>query len=44
VCLSLYKLLNHLVDFYEIQEEGHGIEGDHDAMILTPLLQPFQNG
>jgi hypothetical protein len=42
--LSPYQLLNQLVDFYEIQEGGHAIEGDLDFIISNPKLRPFQNG
>jgi hypothetical protein len=30
-----HQLLNQLVDFYEIQEGGHAIEGNLDAIAAT---------
>jgi hypothetical protein len=29
--------LNQLVDFYEIKQEGHAIEGDLDAVRFNPV-------
>jgi hypothetical protein len=37
VRLSSYKLLNHLVEFYEIQLGGHDTEGDINAIIFNPV-------
>jgi hypothetical protein len=33
----LHQPLNQLVDFYEIQEGGHAIEGDLDVIIFNPI-------
>jgi hypothetical protein len=32
-----HQLLNQFVDFYEIQQEGHAIEGDLDAIIFNAV-------
>jgi hypothetical protein len=37
-------ILNQLVDFHGIQQVGHVIERDLDALLLIPSLEPFQNG
>jgi hypothetical protein len=29
--------LNQLVDFYEIQKDGHAIEDDLDAVLINPV-------
>jgi hypothetical protein len=38
VCLPMCPpvLLNHLVDFHEIQQGGHIIEGDLDVIFFIP--------
>jgi hypothetical protein len=37
VCLSPYQLLNHLVEFYEVQTGVHVTEGDIKAIIFNPV-------
>jgi hypothetical protein len=40
-CLYLFpshQILNQLVDFYEIQERGHAIEGDPDSIVFNTLV------
>jgi hypothetical protein len=38
VCVSPHQqLLNQLVDFYEIQKEGHAIEVDLDVVLFNPV-------
>jgi hypothetical protein len=32
-----YKLLNRLIDFYEIQYGGHAIEDNLDATLFSPV-------
>jgi hypothetical protein len=34
--------LNQLVDFYEIQQGGHAIEGDLDAVLFNPIPSSIQ--
>jgi hypothetical protein len=36
MCSSL-TILNQLVEFHEIQQEGHSTEGDLDPVIFTPI-------
>jgi hypothetical protein len=35
--VSPHQLLNQLVDFYEIQQAGHAIEGDLDAVVFNAV-------
>jgi hypothetical protein len=46
VCLSVppYQLLKQLVDFYEIQQRGHVIEGDIDTTIFNAVPVTILNG
>jgi hypothetical protein len=38
VCVSPHqKLLNRLVDIYEILHDGNAIQGDLDAIIFNPV-------
>jgi hypothetical protein len=40
--MSRYQLLNQMVDFHEIQQEGHAIKGDLDATFFNPVASIFQ--
>jgi hypothetical protein len=46
LCLSVppYQLLKQLVDFYEIQQRGHAIEGDIDTIIFNAVSVTILNG
>jgi hypothetical protein len=43
VSVASHKVLNQLLDFYEIQLGDHAIEGDLSAITFNPVASTIKN-